>query len=112
MNCVKSSQKHGCKDTNNLVNFCHPPLNCVKKPKYVHRIRDSSQKRGWNGHKKNVRRNQGDWGTRGTGTCLTGTCLNRATIVWLISFYNKVEELGWKNLIKNKKKARKFGSYK
>ena len=54
MNYVKSSQKHGCKDTNNLVNFCHPPLNCVKKPKYVHRIRDSSQKRGWNV-------NQGDW---------------------------------------------------
>ena len=50
MNYVKSSQKHGGKDTNNLVNFCHPPLNCVKKPKYVHRIRDSSQKRGWNGH--------------------------------------------------------------
>ena len=45
-----------------------PPLNCVKKPKYVHRIRDSSQKRGWNG-------NQG-----------TGTCLNRATIVWLFSY--------------------------
>ena len=81
MNYVKSSQKHGGKDTNNLVNFCHPPLNCVKKPKYVHRIRDSSQKRGWNG-------------TRGTGTCL-----NRATIVWLISFYNKVEELGWKDLL-------------
>ena len=52
MNYVKSSQKHGGKDTNNLVNFCHPPLNCVNKPKCVHRIRDSSQKRGWNGHKK------------------------------------------------------------
>ena len=52
MNCVKFSQKHGGKDTNNLVNFCHPPLNCVNKPKYVHGIRGSSQKQGWNGHKK------------------------------------------------------------
>ena len=30
------------------------PLNCVKKPKYVHRIRDSSQKRGWNGTRGTV----------------------------------------------------------
>ena len=52
MNYVKSSQKHGGKDTNNLVNFCHPPLNCVNKPKCVHRTRDSSQKRGWNGQKE------------------------------------------------------------